>query len=125
MSRRYPIIIGPKKSIIFDDVDIYLSPALYAKNKSFMKAFKETGQVNVTSDMLQLFRRQLRDQNYNVSKIYGFKNLVLYNEIEMKEDDFALPDFKIHVKLKDQSSSDLIKETLEFSYSVLETDRKV
>ena len=43
----------------------------------------------------------------------------------MKEDDFALPDFKIHVKLNDQSSTELIKETLEFSNSVLETDRKV
>ena len=113
MSKRYPIIIGLKESIIFYSVDIYLSPALlYAKNKSFMKTFKETGELNVTSDMLQLFRRQLRDQNYNVSKIYSFKNLIIPNKIEMKEDDFALPDFKIHVKLKDQSSTELIKETL-------------
>ena len=66
MSKRYPIIISPKQSMIFDDVDIYLSPTLYAKNKSFMKTFKETGEVNVTSDMLQLFRRQLGDQNYNI-----------------------------------------------------------
>ena len=77
-----------------------------------IKSFMKTGEVNVTSDTLQLFRRQLRDQNYNVSKIYGFKNLIIPNNIEMKEDDFALPDFKIHVKLNDQSSTELINETL-------------
>ena len=43
----------------------------------------------------------------------------------MKEEHFILPDFNIHVKLKDQSPNELFKETLKSSYSILEGDRKV
>ena len=43
----------------------------------------------------------------------------------MKEEHFILPDFNIHVKLKDQSPKELFKKTLESSYSILESDRKV
>ena len=43
----------------------------------------------------------------------------------MKEEHFILPDFNIHVKLKDQSPNELFKETLKSSYSILESDRKV
>ena len=43
----------------------------------------------------------------------------------MKEEHFILPDFKKHVKLKDQSSNELFKKTLESSYSILESDTKV
>ena len=43
----------------------------------------------------------------------------------MKENDFVLPDFNIHVKLKDQSSKELVKKTLKFSYSILGSDKKV
>ena len=43
----------------------------------------------------------------------------------MKEEHFILPDFNIHVKLKDQSSNELFKKILESSYSILESDRQV
>ena len=43
----------------------------------------------------------------------------------MKEEHFILPDFNIYVKLKDKSSNELFKKTLESSYSILESDRKV
>ena len=43
----------------------------------------------------------------------------------MKEEHFILPDFNIHVKLKDQSSNKLFKKTVESSYSILESDTKV
>ena len=43
----------------------------------------------------------------------------------MKEERFILPDFNIHVKLKDQSLNELFKKTLESSYSILESDRKL
>ena len=43
----------------------------------------------------------------------------------MKEEHFILPDFNKHVKLKDKSSNKLFKKTLESSYSILESDRKV
>ena len=43
----------------------------------------------------------------------------------MKEERFILPDFNIHVKLKDQFLNELFKKTLESSYSILESDRKL
>ena len=49
---RYTITLIPQHSIIFGSVDLYLSPELYAKNKSFMRDFKENREVKVTSDML-------------------------------------------------------------------------
>ena len=115
----------PDISVILGSVDLYLLWELFAKNKSFMKDFKETGEINVTSNMLQFFRTQLRDKHYNVSKIYGFRNLFTYSNVIMKEEHFKLPDFNIHVKLKDESSNELFKKTLESSYSNLESNRKV
>ena len=46
---------------------------LYAKNKSFLKHFRETAAVDVTQGILNDFRNFLNDQEYSVSKIYGFK----------------------------------------------------
>ena len=104
---------------------MYLSPELYAKNKSFMKDFKETGEANIGKNMLQFFQTQLKDQSYNISKIYGCRNLYVYSNVIMKEEHFILPNFNIHVKLKEQSSNKWFKKTLESSYSILESNRKV
>ena len=104
---------------------MYLLPELYAKNKSFMKDFKETGEANIGRNMLQFFQTQLKDQSYNISKIYGCRNLYVYSNVIMKEEHFILPNFNIHVKLKDQSSNKWFKKTLESSYSILESNRKV
>ena len=53
---RHPIAISPDISVILGSVDLYLSPELYAKNKSFMKDFKEIGEVNIDNNTLQFFR---------------------------------------------------------------------
>ena len=90
-----------------------------------MKDFKETGEANIGKNMLQFFQTQLKDQSYNISKIYGCRNLYVYSNVIMKEEHFILPNFNIHVKLKDQSSNEWFKKTLESSYSILESDRKV
>ena len=66
--------------------------------------------------MLNRFRRNLNDQNYSVSKIYGFKkespmpmvrilsdqnfSVSITSQKVMKKDDFVLPDFKIDIKIK-------------------------
>ena len=90
-----------------------------------MKDFKATGEVNIDENTLQFFRTQLKDQSYNVSKIYCFQNLYAYSNVIMKEEHFILPGFNIHVKLKNQSPNELFKKTLESSYSILESNRKV
>ena len=124
--KSYAIFITPSISkILAGGVDLYFSPELYAKNNSFMKDFKETREVNVDEKTLQLFLTQLKDQSYNVSKIYGFRNLFMYSNIIMKEEHVILPDFNIHVKLKDQLLKELFKKTIESSYFVLESDTKV
>ena len=66
MLYRYPIIISQSLFVLLGDVDIYLSPELYATNKSFLKHFRETGVVNVTPKMLNHFRNYLNDQKYSV-----------------------------------------------------------
>ena len=127
---------------VLENVDIYLSPELYVRNKSFLQSFTETGEVNVTSTMLNRFRRNLNDQNYSVSKIYGFKkesptpmlrnlsdqnfSVSIFSQKVMKKDDFALPDFKIEIKIKEPTTaSEIFKKTLEFSYSILKEKTKI
>ena len=55
-------------------VTFFLSPELYAKNKSFLKYFREIGVIDVSQGFLNDFRKYLNDQKYSVSKIYKFKN---------------------------------------------------
>ena len=92
--------------------------------------------------MLNSFRRNLNDQNYSVSKIYGFKkesptpmvrnlsdqnfSVSITSQKVMKKDDFVLPDFKIDIKIKKPTTtSEIFKKTLEFSYSILEEKTKI
>ena len=74
ISKRYLIIITKIYVLMLGKVTFFLSPELYAKNKSFLKYFRETGVVDVTQGMLNDFRNYLNDQEYSVSKIYKFKN---------------------------------------------------
>ena len=91
--------------------------------------------------MLNRFRRNLNDQNYSVSKIYGFKkesptpmvrnlsdqnfSVSITSQKIMKKDDFVLPDFKIDNKIKNPTTaSEIFKKTLEFLYSILEEKTK-
>ena len=66
MSKRWPIIINQKTCIIKEDVELYITPEMYAKNKSFFKEIPETDEVNVTSAMLTDFRTRLRNPNLNI-----------------------------------------------------------
>ena len=108
----------------------------------FYEVFTETGEVNVMSTMLNSFRRNLNDQNYSVSKIYGFKeesltpmvrnfsdqnfSVSITSQKVMKKNDFVLPDFKIDNKIKElPTTSEIFKKTLQFSYSILEEKTKI
>ena len=74
ISKRYPIIITETNFLMLGKVTFFLSPELYAKNKSFLKYFREIGVVDVLPGMLNNFRNYLNNQKYSVSKIYKFKN---------------------------------------------------
>ena len=73
LSSRNPFSISSKEFTLLGEVHVYLSDALYSNDKSFLKNVPETGAVNVDSNLLSLFRNQLQDPSYNVSKIYGFR----------------------------------------------------
>ena len=121
LSNKYPVVRNDDYFTVLENVDIYLSPELYARNKSFLGSFTETGEVNVMSTMLNRFRRNLNDQNYSVSKIYGFKkesptpmlrhlsdqnfSVSIISQKVMKKDDFVLPDFKIDIKIKEPTAT--------------------
>ena len=107
-------------------VTFFLSPELYAKNKSFLKYFIEIGVVDVTQGMLNDFRNYLNNQKYSVSKIYKFKNDFLSFRQMMKEDDFVLPsEFKIDFKLKTTTTAaatddQIFEKTFKSTFSMLE-----
>ena len=60
--------------------------------------------------MLSYIRGQLRDSIYTISKIYGFWARTGFHSLNVKFKDFVLLDFKIEVKLKDQSLPDSLKK---------------
>ena len=68
-SSRYPIIITDDKFIVLGNIDLYLSPELYTKNKSFLRDFTETGEVNVTSSMLTR-----KSKSLSVEQISNYDN---------------------------------------------------
>ena len=84
VSKKWPLLLADNFSGIVGNVGFYLSPELYA-NKSFLKNFNETTTVDVTSAMLQSFRTSLKDQNYSISKIYGFKVQLLLHNLFLKK----------------------------------------
>ena len=84
VSKKWPLLLADNFSGILGNVGFYLSPELYA-NKSFLKNFNETTTVDVTSAMLQSFRTSLKNQNYSISKIYGFKVQLLLHNLFLKK----------------------------------------
>ena len=113
-------------------VTFFLSPELYAKNKSFLKYFREIGVVDVSQGLLNDFRKYLNDKKYSVSKIYKFKNDFLTFRQTMKEDDFVLPsEFKIDFKLKttttktSTTADQIFEKTFKSTFSLLEDKSKI
>ena len=103
------------KLILMGEIDVYLFPDLYNNNKSFLKSINETGEVAIDSNMLSYIREQSRDSTYAISKIYDFRAGKGFHSLDVKFKDFVLPDFKIEVKLKDQSLPDSLKKIIEVS----------
>ena len=111
-SQRYPFHLkkDATKLILMGEVDVYLSPDLYNNNKSFLKNINETGELAIYSNMLSYIMWQLRDSTYTISKMYGFRAREGYHSLDVKFKDFVLSDFKIEVKLKDQSLPDSLSK---------------
>ena len=120
----HPIAVNISNIVIKGGLDLYLTPELYAKNKSIFKYLTEVSAVNVTAQELATLRKQLNDNDFTVSKIYGFRSKfekTYYNKVSL--DDSVIPDFNVSIKLKtkkDEVVDDAIKNIFETSFYVLD-----
>ena len=118
---KYPFIFKHDHLIIIGGVELYITPELYAKNKSIFKNINEIAPINVTSDLLNRFRTQLNDPVFSVSKIYGFRNVFPYTNYVLNVNDLIMPDFNVFIKIKNsQKVNDVFKNTFESQYNLLD-----
>lgn len=97
---KHPIAVDYASMVIKGGIDLYITPELYARNKSIFKDLTEINPVDVTPSLLARFRNQLNDQDFLVEKIYGFNGKFLYATFSrMMISDVIIPDFNISIKI--------------------------
>ena len=122
----HPVAVNFGNIAIKGGVDFYITPELYEKKHSIFKKVPEIPPKNITKSELDDLRRELNDNNFTVSKLYGFRNVKAYSIYPILSiDDFAMPDFnvKITVKKEKEKIDDNFKKIFEGSLYVL--DNKV
>ena len=118
---KYPLIFMPDRLIIIGGVELYVTPELYAKNKTIFKNISEIAPMNITSDLLSNFRRQLKDPDFSVSKIYGFRNAFHHSSYLLNYNDLITPDFNVFIRIKNSIKvNDVFKKTFESQYNLLD-----
>ena len=81
----------------------------------------EIAPVNITSTLLRRFRTLLKDPDFSVSKIYGFRNAFQYSNYLLNYNDLIMPDFKAIIKIKSSIKvNDIFKNTFESQYNLLD-----
>ena len=119
----YPISFTRSGEIVIKgDVNFYLTKELYDKKKSIFKNIPEIPKKIITATELADLRKQLKDDNFSISEIYGFRNRRAYSVYRTLEPaDFEIPDFMVKIevenKLKDEE-----KKIFEGSFYVLDND---
>ena len=118
----FPISISfSGRLLIKSRVNFYLTKELYDKKKSIFKNIPEIPKKIITATELADLRKQLKDDNFSISEIYGFRNTRYSTYRALEPADFEIPDFivKIEVenKLKDEE-----KKIFEGSFFVLDND---
>ena len=118
----FPISISfSGRFLIKSRVNFYLTKELYDKKKSIFKNMPEIPKKIITATELADLRKQLKDDNFSISEIYGFRNTrySTYRTLELA--DFEIPDFMVKIevenKLKDEE-----KKIFEGSFYVLDND---
>ena len=122
----HPLAINFNNISIKGSVDFYITPELYEKKHSIFKKVPEIPSINITKNELDKLRRELNDNNFTVSKLYGFRNIKAYSIYPILNiNNFIMPDFnvKITVKKKKEKIDENIKKIFEGSFYVL--DNKV
>ena len=117
LNNRYPFYIVADGAVLIGGVYVHLSPNLYNKNKSFLKNISKTGEVVVDSNILSDFR------THTIGKVHGFKTSQL-TSLNVRFEDFSFPDFKVEVKVRDQTS-DPLKKFFELSSTIDKSENEI
>ena len=126
LTNLHPIAVNSGNIAIKGGVDFYITPELYEKDHSIFKKVPEIPSKNITKSELDDLRRELNDNDFTVSKLYGFPNVKAYLIYPILNiGDFVMPDFnvKITVKKEKEKIDDNIKKIFEGSFYIL--DNKV
>ena len=76
-----------QSSPIFITSDLYLRA-----NKSFVRGLSKTGFLQLTTEMVKELRKELNNNEIDLTKLYNFKNKSGRTQgLEFKKDDFILP----------------------------------
>ena len=123
LTDRHPIAVSFGGNIaIKGGVNSYITPELYEKDHSIFKKIPEIPSRNVTTSELAELRRQLNNDNFTVSKLYGFRNVKNYSIYPiLNYKNFIIPDFYVDVKIKKEVDEN-IKKIFEGSFFILDND---
>ena len=119
----HPIAINKKQIAIKGGVDFYITPELYEKKHSIFKKVPEIPAINVTQNELSDLRKELNDDNFTVTKLYGFRNIKAYSLYPILSiDDFVIPNFNVKVTIKKQKKeiNANIKKIFQGSFYILD-----
>ena len=121
LQNNFSIAIGFFGVVIKGGVNFYLTKELYDNKKSIFKDMREIPKKIITATELADLRRQLNDDNFSISEIYGFRNTrnIVYNRLEAG--DFEIPDFMVKIEVKN-NLKDEEKKIFEESFYVLDND---
>ena len=119
----HPIGYTSGNLIIKGGVDFYITPELYEKKNSIFKRVPEIPSITLTQTELNEIRRDLQDNDFTASKLYGFRNKKTYSVYQILSlDDFVIPDFNVPILLKKgkEKIDDDSKKIFEGSFYILD-----
>ena len=97
----HPIAVNFRNLSIKGGVNFYITPELYEKDHSIFKKIPEIQSKNVTTSELNYIRSELNDNDFTVSKIYGFRNIKSYSIYPtLNINNFIMPDFNVKITNK-------------------------
>ena len=103
-------------------VNFYLTQELYERKQSIFRKIPEIPEKIVTGVELQDLRKQLNDNSFTISKLFGFRNIKNYSIFPaLRTTDFNIPDFNVKVEMK-KKSEDAVKKIFEGSFFMLDND---
>ena len=103
-------------------VNFYLTQELYERKQSIFRKIPEIPEKIVTGAELQDLRKQLNDNSFTISKLFGFRNIKNYSIFPaLRTTDFNIPDFNVKVEMK-KKSEDAVKKIFEGSFFMLDND---